>query len=325
MRVGQNPAKSIDHVAQPAEITVAVIVYIPFLGGYYAESLDVLKRCLGSIWDHSDRPFDLLVFDNASCPEVRDYLVETQAAGKIQYLLLSDKNIGKGGAWNLIFRGAPGKYLAYADSDVIFYPGWLSAQIEILETHPQVGMVTGMPLWSPEEFSTSTVAWADAEPGVTLERGRFLPWEDYWRHSQSLGKSEAEARAHFDTIEDRVVTLDGKRYYVGAGHFQFVARTDVLRAVGPVPSERPMGQVRALDVAVNAAGYLRLSTSEWWVQHLGNTLPPQAAEGYSPPGSQAGRAQAGGPGARSPFYRAARRVLLWLNAKTFDLLYRSQE
>jgi len=157
MRLGQNPAKAIDHVAKPARVTVAVVSYIPFLGGYYSQSLDVLKACLESIWSNTDQPYDLLVFDNASCAEVRTYLAAQQQEGRIQFLLLSEKNIGKGGAWNFIFAGAPGEIIAYADSDIYFLPGWLPAQLKVLETFPNPGMITGMPMWSPAEYSTSTV------------------------------------------------------------------------------------------------------------------------------------------------------------------------
>ncbi|HKJ26231.1 MAG TPA: glycosyltransferase family A protein, partial [Anaerolineales bacterium] len=111
MRVGQNPAKSVDSVAKPAKVTVAMVVYIPFLGGYYQQSLDVLKLCLESIWQNTKIPYDLMVFDNASCEEVRQYLVQSEAEGKIQFLTLSDKNIGKVGAWNFIFGGAPGEFI----------------------------------------------------------------------------------------------------------------------------------------------------------------------------------------------------------------------
>ncbi|MCK4901517.1 MAG: glycosyltransferase family 2 protein, partial [Anaerolineales bacterium] len=104
MRVGQNPAKSINQVPQPQNITVAVITYIPFLSGFYTQSLDVLQICLESLWDSTNMPYDLLVFDNASCPEVRTYLQEAHQQERIQYLVLSDKNVGKGGAWNFIFQ-----------------------------------------------------------------------------------------------------------------------------------------------------------------------------------------------------------------------------
>ncbi len=49
MRVGQNPARFVEKVAQPAEITVAVVNCIPFLSGYYEQSLEVLKVVVDSL------------------------------------------------------------------------------------------------------------------------------------------------------------------------------------------------------------------------------------------------------------------------------------
>ncbi|MCJ7530762.1 MAG: glycosyltransferase family 2 protein [Anaerolineales bacterium] len=272
MRVGQNPAKAIDQVAQPQKVTLAVVNYIPFLSGYYAEGLDILKLSLDSIWRNTDQPYDLLVFDNASCVEVRQFLQEMHEQGSIQYLMLSDKNIGKSGAWNFIFGAAPGEYVAYVDNDVYFYPGWLSALLKVLETFPQAGMVTGMPLLNPEEFSTSTVEWVERHPGAKLERGHLLSWDDFWQHAGSLGNDEAAARAFYEQHESIRLSYQGQEYFVGAGHFQFVAPCKVLQQALPFPSQRPMGQVRALDVAINRLGYLRLCTPQWWVRHLGNSI-----------------------------------------------------
>ena len=123
MRIGQNPAKSSKTVAKPERITVAVLNYIPSLSGYYAEMLDVLKASLNSLRETADLPFDLLVFDNGSCEEVLQYLADEKQAGRIQFLMLSEKNLGKGGAWNIMLAGAPGEIIAYADNDVLYLSG----------------------------------------------------------------------------------------------------------------------------------------------------------------------------------------------------------
>jgi hypothetical protein len=323
MRVGQNPAKSVDTVAKPAKITVAVVVNIPFLGGYYQHSLDVLKLCLASIWQNTHLPYDLMVFDNASCEEVRSYLAQSHAEGKIQFLTLSDKNIGKVGAWNFIFGGAPGEYIAYADADVYHFPGWLAPQIEALETFPATGMVTGMPLLSPEQYSTATVQWAENTPEAALERGQLLPWEDFWRHAGTLGGGEKKARAFYQDNPSLRLTMDDKQYYVGAAHFQFVARKGALAKVGPLQADRPMGQVRQLDEAMNDLGFLRLSTPEWHVQHLGNTMPGEAFLA----GEGAGLSAPSQPNAprRLSFWalKPVQKIVRWLYSKSFDILYRN--
>lgn len=275
MRVGQNPAKSMQDVVQPAKVTGAVITYIPTLGGYYAESLGVLKLCLTSMRQHADMEMDIMVFDNASCPEVREYLLEEQAQGHIQYLVLSEKNIGKAGAWNYIFGAAPGEFIAYADSDVYFFPGWLKPQVETLDHFLNAGMVTGLPMLTPPEYSSATIDWVEDTGAIVLEQGRFLPWEDFWRHARSLGGDEENARAFYETYEDLTFEAHGRRYYIGAAHFQFVARKAILMSVSPIPSNRPMGQVRILDEKINAKGYLRLCMDQWYAQHMGNTLPDE--------------------------------------------------
>lgn len=272
MRVGQNPAKSIEHVSHPKKVTVATVTYIPHLKGYYAESLEVLKSCLGSLWENTSLPYDLLVFDNASCTEVQEFLLDAKEKELIQYLLLSDRNVGKGGAWNFIFQGSQGDVIAYSDSDVLFYPGWLEHSMEILETLPNVGMVTARPLRSPEEYYSKTLEWAQAKPDVTLENGRFIPWDIFREHILSLGVSEMQAREWFDSKSEWRLTYKGVSAFISAAHFQFVTQKSVIQQFLPLEMDRPMGQVRSLDQMINQAGYLRLATCEAYVKHLGNRI-----------------------------------------------------
>ncbi len=275
MRLGQNPAKSIEHVPQPAPVTVAIVTYIPFLSGYYSESLDVLKVCLESLIQNTPQPYDLLVFDNASCPEVRSYLQGERQHGRIQYLILAGQNYGKGGAWNFIFQGAPGEFIAYADSDIQFSPGWLERSLEILQAYPQAGMVSARPLRTPAVLYSSTLDWAKQTGDVQIEEGSFIPWETYRDHVLSLGTSEEQAREWYASRQDTRLTRQGVQALIGAAHFQFTVRKSVIQAFLPFKMDRPMGQVRALDDQMNAAGWLRLATCEPLVRHLGNTLPDE--------------------------------------------------
>jgi len=273
MRLGQNPAKSIEHVPQPAPVTVAIVTYIPFLSGYYAESLEVLKVCLESLHQYTSQPYDLLIFDNASCPEVQDYLQNELDAGRIQYLIRAGQNYGKGGAWNFIFQGAPGEYIAYADSDIQFFSGWLEHSLEILTAFPQAGMVSARPLRTPAALYSSTLDWANQVTDVQIEEGSFIPWEVYRDHVLSLGTSEEQAREWYESRVDTRLTRQGVQALIGAAHFQFTVRKSVMQAFLPFKMDRPMGQVRALDELMNTAGWLRLATCDPLVRHMGNTVP----------------------------------------------------
>jgi glycosyltransferase involved in cell wall biosynthesis len=272
MRIGQNPAKFVKEVAKPARVTAAVLNYIPFQSGFYAEALDVLKVCLESARTQPGMDFDLLVFDNASCPEVRQWLLDEHEAGRIQYLLLSEKNLGKGGAWNVILGGAPGEIISYADADVLFSPGWLARSVEILETYPNVGMVTARPFRTREEFYSATLAWAGSSQGAALESGQIIPWETIHAFDLSLGQSEEEIRQRFETSRDHRLTYKGVHAFAGASHWQFTAYKSLLQQFLPFSMDRPMGQVRQLDQRVNEAGLLRLMVSDPLAMNMSNTL-----------------------------------------------------
>jgi glycosyltransferase involved in cell wall biosynthesis len=272
MRKGQNPAKFVKQVAQPQRITVAVLNYIPFLSGFYSQTLDVLKTCLGSIWENTDLPYDLLVFDNGSCQEVIDFLTDAQDEGKIQYLLLSEKNMGKGGAWNVMLNAAPGEIIAYTDNDAYFYPGWLAKSVHILETFPKAGMVTSRPFRTPPEFYSHTIAWAEQTSEATLQRGQFIPWEQFRAFDMSLGTPEPEVRQRYETTEDVRITYRGETVQAGGSHWQFVCYKSVIQGFLPFSMDRPMGQVRQLDQRMNDLGYLRLMPVEFLAQNMSNRL-----------------------------------------------------
>src|SRR5258708_31023122 len=252
MRKGQNPAKFVKDVAKPERITVALLNYIPFLSGFYAETLDVLKVSLESMRKDAGLPFDLMVFDNGSCAEVRDFLIKEKEEVRIQYLILSEKNMGKGGAWNVMLAGAPGEIIAYTDADVLFSPNWLSRSVEILETFPNVGMVTARPFRTPPEFYEGTLKWA--KENATLEEGQFIPWETFLEFNLSLGQTEEENKKVYAESRDWRIVYKVVTAMVGASHWHFIPYKSILQLFLPFNLTIPIAQFNQSDNRMNNSG-----------------------------------------------------------------------
>jgi len=287
MRKGQNPVKQLQSVAKPRRVTAAVLNHIPFLEGFYSDMLEVLKLSLESLRNNAGMEFDLLVYDNGSCKAARDFLLAEFESGHIQTLILSDRNMGKGGAWNVMLQAAAGEIVAYADNDVLYYPNWLVESVKMLETYPNAGMVTSRPFHTKPELFTADLDWAARTEGVTIERGHFTDprWaREFWL---SVGRSEDEIAADL-TLEDVRISYQGVTAYCGASHWQFLAWKKVLQEFLPLDLSKPLGQVLKLDEMINERGYLRLMTAQPFVMNLSNSveLPdqkrPQAVEEPKP-------------------------------------------
>jgi glycosyltransferase involved in cell wall biosynthesis len=292
LRVGINPFKrelGRGSAYEPKSVTVGVLTFVPFLTGYYAEKLEILKICLRSLQANTTTPFDLLVVDNGSCDEAVQCLLELYGRGEIQYLLLSSENLGVYGGTERIFRAAPGEIVAYSQDDIFFHPGWLESSLEILETFPDVGFVTGCPVRQSYDTDYSRSA---AE--VPAKHAHVVVHGDRWRtefdtvYAESTGESPVE---YVRRNKGKVVPLyevEGVEAFPVGAHFQFVIRKDVAMQALPFPftgntmggSSNPEGLrfTDVFDAVLDRQGYAKYSTPEIFTEHLGNVLGPRVQE-----------------------------------------------
>jgi hypothetical protein len=276
-RIGMNPARHRKTDYQPERVTVAMLIYLPHLSGYFKHRFEVLKVSMGSLIENTVHPYDLLVFDNDCCEEVKKYLRNLVEDGHLRYLLTSSENIGKLGALRLISGAIPGEVLAYTDDDTFFYPGWLEAHLEILDGFPNVGMVSGSPERTLFDHGiSSNLAYAEKHDEVTLSYGKTIPeqWEREW--AISLGKDVEKYLSQVRELDDIIMIQGERRVYATACHNQFVMpKSLATKFLQNEWTGRLMGGMNELDNSVDQAGFLRLTTLGRTTRLIGNLVSPE--------------------------------------------------
>jgi len=314
MRKGQNPAKDKLPAYQPTRLGVALLTYIPSPAGYYQHALEIVKYQVASLRATTGSDFDLLVFDNGSCAEALAGLERLHAAGWVDFLVASRHNLGKIGALNWVLSGMPNELICYADSDVLFRPGWYEASLRILEAFPGPGMVSAQPCMDDVLRGAGTAQRVlEDDPRFAVESRRLDPQvvEEY-----ALGVGLSPERvAQLQRAEVRVVTAReaGVQAVLGATHMQFIMPRAVAQKVVPLPVTYGLGRQEDhnFDLQVDRAGALHLSTLQAYVWHMGNVPDEKTLAEVRGLGLEevlAGPARRKTPGRKNLFLRSLRRM-----------------
>jgi len=266
MRLGHNPLANSSLPPLPA-IIACVITHLPNRQGYHEHRFEVIKRSIDSLIEGTERHVALYVWDNGSDREFRTWLMYEL---KPDFLTLSE-NIGKARARTAMIRSFPlDTILCFSDDDILFEKGWLMPQLELLYGFPDVGMVSGCPIRTMQRWGNqTTIHWASQNAKLTT--GRFIP--DEWERDFALSIGR-EIDRHFEDSEkdqDFLIEYNDLKAYAMAHHMQFICLAGRLAKLEYWPS-KAMRAEKAFDIAVNNLGLLRLTTTERYVQHIGNVL-----------------------------------------------------
>lgn len=281
MRKGQNPAKSGVKAHLPARLGIATLVYIPVQEGYFDQSLEIFKIHLSSLRQYTSEEFDYWVFDNGSCPEVKRELEKLHEQGLISNLILSAHNLGKTGALNQVLAAMPNEWICFADSDMLFRPGWLDACWKINESFPNCGMLGAQiifPDWEVDKGNSLFRRSQTPDARFVFSQEKAPDWivTEYCR---ARGASDERTQVYRDMLLDKVrSTLTGAEAYLGGNsHQQFLARRAVLQQILPLPAGLQLSREQDTyqDRRIDELGYLHLTTCVPYLYHMGNTIDPE--------------------------------------------------
>lgn len=107
------------------------------LPAYNRETL--VARAIDSVLAQTFTDFELIIVDDASKDGTRAVLERYRDVPRVK-LILSDVNRGGSGARNLGIEAAVGELIAFQDSDDVWLPGKLAAQVAALDANPEAGL-----------------------------------------------------------------------------------------------------------------------------------------------------------------------------------------
>ena len=104
------------------------------IGAYNRET--TIRECVDSVLAQTWPAWEIVVVDDASTDGTREIL---ESYGKQIRLILRDRNSGMCPVTrNQALRATTGKYVAFLDSDDVWYPKKLERQVAFMETHPDI-------------------------------------------------------------------------------------------------------------------------------------------------------------------------------------------
>lgn len=104
-------------------------------------NLKLTKECIASVYEHTQRDFEIILIDNGSKDDVPGYAAAlTEKYPNVTYIR-NTENHGYAYGCNQGIANATGEYIVLLNNDIVCTPGWLSKQLAVLTLDDSIGVV----------------------------------------------------------------------------------------------------------------------------------------------------------------------------------------
>src|SRR5262245_39028466 len=183
--------------------------------------LELLRQALASVWAQTLTDYEVTVIDDGSTDRTVAYL--TTLSDRLRFV--HQENKGPGAARNFGIREANGDYIAFLDSDDIWFPWTLATYREIIERWQQPAFIAGKPF-------------------------RF--------QSEKQLEMAVSSEMHLTSFPDYLASGDEWRWW---GVSSFLVRRDAFKAVGGFADERINGEDADLALRLGVArGFVQVNS-----------------------------------------------------------------
>jgi hypothetical protein len=165
----------------------------------------------------------------------------------------------------------PETIIAVADDDMFYYPDWLAEHLDIFNTFPRVGTVSGWPVRTQFRFHNKfTLDWGQRFASA-FERGKFISEQEERDFCASVERDYKWHKGYTKKDIDTRLTFRGVEAYAEGHHCQWLGKAGTIAPLLSY-SKEAMADERPFEYAVDAAQLLRLTTTKRVTRHIGNVL-----------------------------------------------------
>lgn len=132
----------------------------------YNTNIEHLRQCIDSILNQTFTDFEFIILNDSPDNKKLKKIIDTYEDKRIKYYE-NKKNIGISASRNRLLELAQGEYIAIFDHDDISVPDRLARQVEFLDTHPNVGVVSGL----LQCFGDRNDVWQNPESDIKIKLG----------------------------------------------------------------------------------------------------------------------------------------------------------
>jgi hypothetical protein len=276
VREGVNPEKNKTELNRQKFHRIIIPVYIPEKESvYYAESVDVLEKCIDSLSKTINYETTAITVVNNNCGKSAAAVIDRfLQANVLDKHVIHRENRGKVFAAISESRGCFEEFITICDADVLFFPGWEKAVFEIFKNYPQAGVVSPVPSQNLALYHNSSVFfdkfWS------SIQYGKVVSDEDCDLFLQGLGNVALLRRDRhpYDWKKKQYYIKSKPSALLGANHYVATYRRKVLSYHSDFPEKKfKKGyEEKFLDEPADILGYYRLSTGKSFAYHMGNRM-----------------------------------------------------
>ncbi len=181
--------------------------------------LEYTRKCVESIYNYTEEPFELIVVDNGSNDDTIAYLesvARNRSPESTLKIIRNRENLGFAEGNNQGMNLASGDYILLMNNDVVVTPGWMDRMIFCAESSNEIGIVGPMTNYAPGQQLVKDVTY---ETNNLYGLNRFS--EDFAKKNSHKGKRVLRVVGFCMLVKRAVIEkVGGMDKCFGLGNFE---------------------------------------------------------------------------------------------------------